>query len=94
MDTSILRRQKFTNVQTVQAGVAKLFEEAKKTGSFYQVLRNGDEPLGILMPQQVWEDWLEDQDAQNSESYKKRIAKARKEKGGISLEKIEQQIGL
>lgn len=94
MDISILLRQKFANVQTVQAGVTKLFEEARKTDSFYQILRNGNEPLGILMPQEMWEDWLEDQEALASDNYKKKIAQARKETKTYSSIEIKKRLGI
>jgi PHD/YefM family antitoxin component YafN of YafNO toxin-antitoxin module len=94
MDTSLLRRQKFTNVQTVQAGVSKLFEKASQEGSFYQVLRNGDEPLGILIPQQVWEDWLEDEEAQASNKYRERIAVSRKDTTRVTSTDTKKRLGV
>ncbi len=94
MDASLLRKQKFTNVQTVQSGVTKIFEKARKQGVFYQVLRNGDEPLGILMPQEVWEDWLEDQEAESSKKYKKRIALARQDTTRFTSDDVKKRLGL
>ncbi len=93
MIQQLIRDEKFTNIQNAQAGLTKLFRTAAKTGSFYRVLKN-DEPLGVLIPNPLWENMIEDMEAMSSPNYKARIAKARKEKGGKTLEQIEKELGL
>lgn len=83
----LIRDEKFTNIQRAQAGLTKLFEDAQKTMSFYRVMKN-DKPLGVLIPNDMWEDFLEDYEAMSSPQYIERIAKARREKNGVTLEEI------
>lgn len=85
--------EKFTNVQRAQAGLTKLFQQAAKSDSFYRVLRN-DEPLGVLVPNPMWESLIEDFEAISSPNYLNRIAKARKEKGGITLEQLKKKYNI
>ena len=85
--------EKFTNVQRAQAGLTKLFEEAHESKSFYRVLKN-DHPLGVLIPNSMWESIIEDFEAISSPSYLKRIAQARKSKKRYTLEQIKKQFGL
>ena len=89
----LIADEKFTNIQRAQAGLTKLFEEAKKTMSFYRVMKN-DTPLGVLIPNEMWEDFLEDIEALSSPAYLARIDKARKEKGGISLEQLKKKYNI
>jgi len=83
--------EKFTNIQKAQAGLTKLLKKASQTKSFYRVLKN-DQPLGVLIPNNIWEDLIEDLEAMSSPGYKARIAKARKQKGGKTLEQIEKEL--
>lgn len=85
--------EKFTNVQRAQAGLTKLFQQAAKSDSFYRVLRN-DEPLGVLVPNPMWESLIEDFEAISSPNYLNRIAKARKEKGGVTLEQLKKKYNI
>lgn len=89
----LIRDEKFTNIQKAQAGLTKLFREAQRTSSFYRVMKN-DEALGVLIPNNVWEDLLEDMEALSSPNYLKRIAAARKEKGRVTAEEIKKRLGL
>ena len=89
----IISQEKFTNIQNAQAGLTKLFKKAEKEKSFYRVMRN-DEPLGVLVPNEVWENFIEDMEAASSENYKKRIAKARKEKKSYSAEEVKKMLDL
>lgn len=93
MFKQLINDEKFTNVQKAQAGLTKLFKKASSSKSFYRVLRN-DEPLGVLIPNDLWEDLIEDMEALSSPNYLKRIAKARKEKGGITLEQLKKELNL
>lgn len=83
----------FTSVQKAQAGLSKIFEKAEKDGKFVRVLRN-NQPLGVLVPNQVWESFLEDLEALSSENYLKRIAKSRASKKRYSLDEVKKELGL
>lgn len=77
MIQQLINDQRFTNIQTAQSGLTKLFTAAEKTNSFYTVLRN-DEQLGVLLPKKMWLSLIEDLEAMSSPSYRKRIAESRK----------------
>lgn len=83
----------FTSVQKAQAGLSKIFEKAEKDGKFVRVLRN-NQPLGVLVPNQVWESFLEDLEALSSENYLKRIAKSRADKKSYSMEEVKRRLGI
>lgn len=86
----LIADEKFTNIQRAQAGLTRLFEEARKTMSFFRVMKN-DKPLGVLVPNEMWEDFLEDIEALTSPRFLARITKARKEKGGLSLKQLKKK---
>ena len=90
MIQQLIRDEKFTNIQRAQAGLTRLFKKAQSTMSFYRVMKN-DKPLGVLIPNNIWESWVEDFEALSSPSYIRRIAKARKEKGGLTLDEIKKK---
>ena len=79
MIQQLINDQRFTNIQTAQSGLTKLFTAAEKTNCFYTVLRN-DEQLGVLLPKKMWMSLIEDLEAMSSPDYRARIAAARKEK--------------
>ncbi|MBI4035710.1 type II toxin-antitoxin system Phd/YefM family antitoxin [Candidatus Daviesbacteria bacterium] len=83
----------FTSIQKAQAGLTKVFKKAARDGKFVRVMRN-NEPLGVLVPNEVWESFLEDLEALSSENYLKRIAKSRADKKTYTLEEVKKQIGL
>ncbi len=83
----------FTSVQKAQAGLTKIFKKAAKDGKFVRVMRNS-EPLGVLVPNEVWESFLEDLEALSSENYLKRIAKSRASKKRYSLDEVKKELGL
>lgn len=89
----LITSEDFTSVQKVQAGVTKIFKKAEKDGKFVRVMRN-NRPVGVLVPNQVWESFLEDLEALSSENYLKRIAKSRADKKIYTLEEVRKQIGL
>ncbi len=89
----LIADEKFTNIQRAQAGLTRLFEEARKSMSFYRVMKN-DRPLGVLIPNDMWEDFVEDMEALSSPAYLARIAKSRKEKGGFTMEQIKKMYHL
>lgn len=83
----------FTSVQKAQAGLTRIFKKAAKDGKFVRVMRN-NEPLGVLVPNEVWESFLEALEALSSENYLKRIAKSRADKKTYTMEEVKKQIGL
>ena len=91
--SQLILDEKFTNIQKAQAGLTRLFRSAAKNGTFYRVLKN-DEALGVLIPNPLWEDLLEDMEALSSSGYKARIAKARSEKKSKTLKQIEKELKL
>jgi PHD/YefM family antitoxin component YafN of YafNO toxin-antitoxin module len=93
MVKQLITDEKFTNIQRAQAGLTKLFLDAKKTGSFYRVLKN-DKPLGVLIPETMWSGITEDLEALSSPAYLTKIAKARNEIKTISANKTKKELGL
>jgi PHD/YefM family antitoxin component YafN of YafNO toxin-antitoxin module len=89
----LIADEDFTSVQKAQAGLSKVFEKAEKDGKFVRVMRN-NKPLGVLVPNQVWESFLEDLEALSSENYLKRIAKSRADKKIYTLEEVKKKIGI
>jgi len=93
MIKQLINDEKFTNIQKAQAGLTRLFLEAKKTGSFYRVLKN-DQSLGVLLPDSLWQSLVEDLEALSSPNFRQKIAKARKEKKTIKASEVKKQLGL
>lgn len=93
MVKQLINDEKFTNIQRAQAGLTKLFLDAQKTGSFYRVLRN-DQPLGVLIPEEIWTSLVEDLEALSSPAYIKRIAQARKDTKRIPAAKVKKDLDL
>lgn len=93
MIQQLISDEKFTNIQKAQAGLTRLFRSAAKTGSFYRVLKN-DEALGVLIPNNMWEDFVEDLEAMSSPRYLTRIAQARKEKKYLTMGQIKRELEL
>ena len=89
----LIADEKFTNIQRAQAGLTRLFEEARKSMSFFRVMKN-DKPLGVLVPNEMWEDFIEDLEALSSPAYLARIAKARRQKGGMTMEQLKKKYNL
>lgn len=89
--TQLITNEDFTSVQKVQAGVTRILKKAEKDGKFVRVMRN-NEPLGVLVPNRVWESFLEDLEAMSSESYLKRIAKSRADKVRYSSAEVKKML--
>ncbi len=81
---NLLKKEKFTNIQRAQAGLTRLFEQARKDKTYYRVMKN-DQPLGVLVPDEVWFDLIEDMEALASPAFLQSIEEARLniEKGEI-----------
>ncbi len=91
MAKQLIIDERFANIQKAQAGLTKLFTEAEKSGNFYTVLRN-DQPLGVLVPRNVWRSLIEDLEALSSPNFRKKIAKSRSSKKRIKSESIRKLI--
>jgi len=83
----------FASVQEAQAGITRLFAKAKSKGKFVRVMRN-QEPLGVLIPNNIWESFVEDLEALSSPNYLKSIKEARKDKKVYSSEEVDRILGI
>lgn len=81
--------EEFASVQEAQAGITKLFIKAKNRGKFIRVMRNQD-PLGVLLPNNLWDSLVEDLEALSSPNYVQSILEAREasKKTDISSKKM------
>lgn len=93
MQRQLINDEDFTSVQKVQAGVSKILKKAEKAGKFVRILRN-NEPVGVLVPNRVWESFLEDLEALSSETYIKRIAESRADKVRYSSAEVKKMLGI
>lgn len=89
----LLANEDFTSVQKVQAGVTKLLKKAEKDGKFVRILRN-NRPVGVLLPNTIWESFIEDLEAMSSPNYLKRIAKSRADKIRYSSTQVKKMLGI
>lgn len=93
MIKQLITDERFVNIQKAQAGLTKLLLSAQKSETFYRVLKN-DQPLGVLIPESLWQSFTEDLEALSSPNYRQRIVKARKEKGAIKASDLKKKFGL
>ena len=89
----LITYEDFTSIQELQAGATRLFLAAAKKNKFYRVMRNKI-PLGVLIPNNLWDSLLEDFEAMSSPRYLKRIALARKSKNFISSAEAKKRLGI
>jgi len=89
----LLADEDFTSVQKVQAGVTKILKNAEKDGKFVRILRN-NQPVGVLLPNTIWESFLEDLEAMSSPNYLRRIAKSRADKVRYSSAQVKKMLGI
>ncbi|MEK7472764.1 MAG: hypothetical protein AAB625_01865 [Patescibacteria group bacterium] len=92
MTQQLITMESFASVQEAQAGITKLFTRAKDKGKFVRVMRN-QEPLGVLIPNVLWESLLEDIEALSSPNYIKAIANSRKSKRLYSSDEVKEILG-
>ena len=92
MNTQLITQEDFASVQEAQAGITRLFKKASNRGKFVRIMRN-QEPLGVLIPNNVWESLLEDFEAGLSKKYRKDIVESRKSKKRYSSEEVKKMIG-
>ena len=93
MIQQLISDEKFTNIQKAQAGLTKLFTKAEQTKTFYRVLKN-DKPLGVLIPENLWKDFVEDWEALSSPAYLAGIIKARSQKKRYTLSQVKKELNL
>lgn len=89
----LINDEKFTNIQNAQAGLTRLFLEAQEKSAFYRVLKN-DRPLGVIIPETMWQDLTEDLEALSSHAFRQKITRARKEKKRVSLAQVKKALSL
>ena len=92
MNTQLITQEDFASVQEAQAGITKLFKKASNKGKFVRIIRN-QKPLGVLVPNNVWESLLEDFEASLSFKYRKDIEESRRSKKRYSSEEVKKMIG-
>ncbi|MFC1727813.1 hypothetical protein ACFL0Y_04785 [Patescibacteria group bacterium] len=93
MNKQLITSEDFTSIQEAQAGLTRLFNLAKKKGKFYRVMKN-NRPLGVLIPDRIWESFLEDLEALSSDAYLNDIKKARLTKKHYSSTEVKKELGL
>lgn len=93
MASQIIALQDFTSVQKAQAGISRLFKAAASKKRFYSVMRN-QEHLGVLIPKNLWESFIEDLEALSSPSYLKSIAQSRASQTRISSKDVKKRLKL
>lgn len=89
----LINDEKFTNIQRAQSGLTSLFLQAQKTMSFFRVMKN-DQPVGVLLPTNLWESLVEDIEALSSSNYRLRIIQARKSNKRYGASEVKQKLGL
>jgi len=93
MTKQLITSEEFTSIQEAQAGLARLFAKAATKRGFYRVLRN-NRSLGVLIPNAVWDNLLEDLEALSSPTYLRHIEKARASQNRYSAASVKQQLGI
>lgn len=93
MSYQLIRSEDFTSIQEAQAGLTRLFVKAATKGRFYRVMKN-NKSLGVLIPDNVWESFVEDLEALSSPSYIETIAASRASKKRFSAQDIKKELGL
>lgn len=91
MITQLIASEEFTNIQEAQAGLARLFNKAEVKGNFYRVLRN-NKPMGVLVPNRIWESFIEDIQALSSPDYLRMIEKSRADKKRYSAAEVKKKL--
>ncbi|KKQ51375.1 hypothetical protein A3A52_01090 [Candidatus Woesebacteria bacterium RIFCSPLOWO2_01_FULL_39_14] len=88
----LISLEDFASVQEAQSGITKLFVKAKNKKKFIRIMRN-QEPLGVLIPNNMWMSLIEDLDALSSPKYIKEIEESRKDKKRYSSTEVKKMIG-
>lgn len=93
MARDLIQQEEFASVQEVQAGISRILAGAEQRGSFIRVIKNS-QPIGVLMPNSVFENLAEDILALGSPSYLLNVYKARKEKKRYSSKEVKKLLGV
>jgi len=93
MSPQIITNEEFTSIKQAQAGLTNLLKKASKKGAFYRVLKN-NKPVGVLIPNIVWESLIEDLQALSSPRYLKSIQKARASKKRYSAKQVKKILAI
>jgi len=93
MDKQLIANEEFTSIQEAQAGLTRLLKKAAKKNSFYRVMKN-NRALGVLIPDNLWESFLEDLEALSSRAYLEEIKKARFSKKRYSAKEVKKALGV
>lgn len=91
INKQLITSQNYASVQEAQSGISRLFKKAEQKQKFYTVLRN-QEPLGVLIPQPLWEELVEDLEALMSNKYQQQIAQSRQDKIRVSAQEVKQEL--
>ena len=92
MNTQLISQEDFASVQQAQAGITRLFKKAKDKNKFIRVMRN-QEPLGVLIPNDMWMSLVEDLEALSNPKYIKEIKETRNDKKRYSASQVKKIIG-
>ena len=93
MSPQLITQEDFTSVQEAQAGITRLFKKAAQNGKFYRVMRN-QTPLGVLIPNALWDSFLEDLEAIYSTTLKQRIQTSRQNKTRYTATQVKRLLRL
>lgn len=92
MNNQLITQEDFASVQQVQAGITRIFKKAKDKKKFIRVMRN-QEPLGVLIPNDMWMNLIEDFEALSNPNYVKEIKQSRKDKKRYTSKEVKKLIG-
>ena len=93
MVAQLLSKERFVSIREAQAGLSNVLAEATKNNTYYRVLRN-NKPVGVLIPQRIWEDLLEDIEAAASKNFQNQLAKSQQSTERIPLEQVAKELNL
>lgn len=74
----LLTSQKFVSTKEFQTKFADIVKQAKKQMSYFQIMKHGNS-VGVFLPNDVWDDILEDLEALDSPKYLNNIQTSRRE---------------
>ena len=91
----LLTNQKFVSTKDFQTKFAAIAKQAKEQMSYFRIMKHGNS-VGVFLPNEVWDDLLEDLEALASPRYLKSIKESRqeaKQKKVVSLKEITKELG-
>jgi len=93
MSSQLISNEEFTSIREAQISLTRLFAKGKKKGVFFRLLKN-NKPLGVLLPNTIWESFLEDMEALKSATFQEKIARARIETQLISSQEVKKKVNV